>query len=353
MHRHIFTIAPPLLKWAKQSGRNDLPWQKNISPYRVWLSEIMLQQTQVNTVIPYFEKFIFRYPSIETLANSSLEEIFQLWSGLGYYARARNLHKTAHLIWHEYAGNFPNTLEELVKLPGIGRSTAGAILSIAFKISTPILDGNVKRVLARFYSVYGAINHAKTIDTLWDLATQNTPEKNGDQYTQAIMDLGATICIRKKPKCDVCPISNNCRAFLNGTVHEFPQKIEKSRLPSKEKIFLVLTDQNNQILLERRPLQGIWGGLWSLPECNTDDEIKLFCQTNNLIILKSSQGTPFKHTFSHFYLNILPTYVEIKRQYQVRENANFRWCSLDKAIEIGLATPIKKLLSKPYSSVSS
>ncbi len=248
-----------ILTWFDQHGRKDLPWQKDISPYRVWLSEIMLQQTQVTTVIPYFNAFIEKFPDINTLANAPLDEVLHLWSGLGYYARARNLHKTAQLIAE--LGYFPDSLEALNKLPGIGLSTAGAILSIAFNKSHPILDGNVKRVLTRFKAVSGWSGDSGVNKQLWAISAQLTPKQRVADYTQAIMDLGATLCTRNKPKCDACPIKSFCIAKLTDTVALFPAPKPTKFIPTKKLTLLLLRNIDHSILLEKRPPTGIWGGL--------------------------------------------------------------------------------------------
>ena len=218
------SLSSSLLKWFKIHGRHDLPWQKNLSPYRVWVSEIMLQQTQVKTVIPYYKRFMERFPQINDLSSANIDQVLYLWTGLGYYARARNLHKTARIITSQYDSQFPDTVEDLEKLPGIGRSTAGAILALSLNKRAPILDGNVKRVLTRFYSIPGWPEQTKTKNQLWAIAEKNTPRKNFAQYTQAIMDLGATGCKRSKPDCCRCPVEHTCNAYTLNKVEDYPSK---------------------------------------------------------------------------------------------------------------------------------
>ncbi|HEV2613549.1 MAG TPA: A/G-specific adenine glycosylase [Gammaproteobacteria bacterium] len=318
-----------ILKWFSKHGRKDLPWQKDISPYRVWISEIMLQQTQVNTVIPYYEKFMKRFPDVKSLAKAHEDQVLHLWTGLGYYARARNLHKAAKIIMTEFNHQFPNTLETLQLLPGIGRSTAGAILSIAFQKPAPILDGNVKRVLSRFL----AINN---IDMLWTHAEAYTPKKNPHQYAQAMMDLGAMICTRTKPKCELCPLEKHCEASLTDRIGEFPGKKATKTLPIKQVVLLVLKNKQGEVLLEKRPSTGIWGGLWSLPEF--PDEQAIIKQYKGLKRLKKLAS--FRHTFSHYHLDITPIEGQIGRIFDEKGV----WFDPEKPSKLGLSAPVKKIL---------
>lgn len=257
-----------VLRWYKKHGRHDLPWQKDINAYRVWVSEIMLQQTQVNTVIPYYERFMQTFPTVRDLAQADIDEVLHLWTGLGYYARARNLHKSARIIHTDHNNRFPDDLESIVALPGIGRSTAGAILSLALNQVAPILDGNVKRVLARYHRVEGWPGNKKTEQKLWQLAESVTPDKEFAAYTQAIMDLGATVCTRSNPLCDQCPVNNGCEARETGTQEQYPGKKPKKTLPVKQTIFTIIENDKGEVLLEKRLPQGIWGGLWSFPNVN-------------------------------------------------------------------------------------
>lgn len=331
-----------ILKWFAQSGRKDLPWQKSISAYRVWVSEIMLQQTQVKTVIPYFERFMQRFPDVVTLANSSEDEVLHHWTGLGYYARARNLHKAANIITRQYHGQFPTAFDDIVALPGIGRSTAGAICAIAYQQPYAILDGNVKRVLARYKTVAGWPGKTEVHDKLWQIAEHFTPKKNIADYTQAMMDLGAMVCTRSKPQCDACPLQQSCLAHAEQTQSLYPGKKPKKTLPVKSTIMLLIQNQNGELLLEKRPPSGIWGGLWIFPQCKTEQDIAQWC-TLKQIKAKTHKNLPaFRHTFSHYHLDIQPILIQTNNVHQVMESGQLCWYNQQK--NIGLAAPVKKLL---------
>jgi len=340
-------IANKLLKWYDKQGRKDLPWRSDITPYRVWLSEIMLQQTQVATVIPYFENFIRHFPTLKKLAQAHEDDVLHCWSGLGYYSRARNLLKAAKIIAQNYQYQFPDDLEKLISLPGIGRSTAGAILAIVFKQQVPILDGNVKRVLTRFYAIEGWPEKSKIKEQLWDIAEKQTPKKRVDDYTQAIMDLGATLCTRRNPNCDQCPLLNNCKAHSLEIVNTLPTPKPKKVLPSKSTIMLMIYNSQQEILLIKRPPSGIWGGLWSLPECSLDTDINNYCQQQfGFNIEKIAELGQRQHTFSHFHLHIKPILLAYKENIKNRimEPQINIWYSPDSKTKLGLATPIRKLL---------
>lgn len=337
-------FSKTLLAWFDQNGRKNLPWQLNISPYRVWISEIMLQQTQVATVIPYYEKFIASFPDLNTLAMSPLDSVLHLWTGLGYYARARNIHKTANLIASNFEGIFPNDFTSLLSLPGIGRSTAGAILSIAFQKATPILDGNVKRVLTRYHGIEGFPGQKHTENKLWSLAAIHTPAKRCADYTQAIMDLGATICTRTKPNCLACPLKVNCVAYLEDKTQELPCPKKKPTLPIRNTQFLILQKQDGTVLLEKRPPVGIWGGLWSFPECNVEDITDYCVNKFGYAPHTMTKDKPFRHTFSHFHLDIMPIYLNgDTTSLRVMED-EYLWCSPTCLPKVGLAAPVKSLL---------
>lgn len=338
-------FANKVLAWFDDHGRKHLPWQHNITPYRVWLSEIMLQQTQVDTVIPYFEKFIASFPTVDKLASAPADEVLHLWTGLGYYARARNLHKCAQTIRNEYQGQFPNTVEELANLPGIGRSTAGAIASIAFGQPTAILDGNVKRVLARFHAVEGWPGNKQVESTLWEYAEAYTPQTRCADYSQAMMDLGATLCKRSAPNCHACPLIKNCEAHKLQKQTDFPGKKPKKTMPVKTVQMLLIKNPEGHILLEQRPQKGIWGGLWSLPELDS--------ATSSIDHIRLTYGEPkghktlsqFRHTFSHYHLDISPVLIEIPKQsLSVMESGKQLWYNPQQPQKLGLATPVKKLL---------
>ena len=258
-----------LLAWFDGHGRKDLPWQRNPTPYRVWVSEIMLQQTQVQTVIPYYERFMARFPDVSSLALADLDEVLHLWTGLGYYARGRNLHRAAIQI-RQSGGVFPSTREGLEALPGVGRSTAAAVLALAFGERAAILDGNVKRVLCRFHAVEGDIRRSSTVRELWEHAESHTPERRLADYTQAIMDLGATVCARRTPKCDSCPLAGRCKALAHGRAGEFPQRRRARAKPVRKARMYVIATPAGACLLERRSARGVWGGLWTPPQRGAD-----------------------------------------------------------------------------------
>jgi len=345
MHTKKFSQA--VLNWYSKHGRKDLPWQKKRTAYRVWLSEIMLQQTQVVTVIPYFEKFVKQFPDITALANAAEDDVLHLWSGLGYYARARNLHKTAKIIRDDYAGNFPENFEQVTALPGIGRSTAGAILAQALGQRHAILDGNVKRVLARFHAVEGWTGQAKTQDTLWQFAEQHTPDKHLADYTQAMMDLGATLCKRAKPDCKTCPLASDCQALKADRVTELPTPKPRKKLPVKRARLLVMLNADNQVLLEKRPPTGIWGGLWSLPEIDLDKDIEDYClQQWQFKVAHIEDAESFRHTFSHYHFEITPCQMKVNNPDQyVMEAGRIVWYNTSQKDRRGLAAPIKIILN--------
>ncbi|MEI7796921.1 MAG: A/G-specific adenine glycosylase [Methylococcaceae bacterium] len=333
-----FDFSDALLAWFDTHGRKDLPWQQDKSPYRVWLSEIMLQQTQVATVIPYFQAFITKFPTVETLAAAPLDDVLLRWAGLGYYARARNLHHAAQTIIQ--LGYFPNTLPELLALSGIGKSTAGAILSIAFQKSQPILDGNVKRVLTRFYAVSGWTGLREVETKLWALSEKITPSERCDDYTQAIMDLGATLCTRSKPRCGDCPMSTNCAAFLTQTVALYPSSKPPKKSPIKQTLFLVIRNEQQQLWLEQRPTKGIWGGLWSLPEVATLEDAQLWCHERNLTIQNHNFSPTQRHTFSHYHLDFTPLLMDVNSM----DNSNFH--TRQQWQNRALPAPINTLLTQ-------
>ena len=332
-----------LLAWFDIYGRKDLPWQQNITPYRVWLSEIMLQQTQVSTVIPYFNAFIARFPDIDSLAQTPLDEVLHYWSGLGYYARARNLHKTAQIIYRQQ--RFPDTLAELMALAGIGQSTAGAILSIAFNSSHPILDGNVKRVLTRYKGIAGWAGQAEIAQQLWAVSAELTPIQRCADYTQAMMDLGATLCTRSKPLCLACPLASHCVAYKTGTTAILPTPKPRKTLPVKQVIFLLLQNNQQQICLEKRPPTGIWGGLWSLPEFDSIESAQNFCLVQNISIQHQQILSTERHTFSHYHLDYTPLVIQTESPTNfVMEAERTVWYNGEQINKLGLAAPIKHLL---------
>jgi len=294
-----------VLDWFDEHGRKHLPWQQAKTPYKVWVSEIMLQQTQVATVIPYFEKFMTRFPDLRSLADAPEDDVLAHWSGLGYYARARNLHKCAKLSIREHGGRLPEDIELLVQMPGIGRSTAGAILSLALDQSHAILDGNVKRVLARYHSVEGWPARSAVLNRLWDYSIRHTPAKRTANFNQAMMDLGATVCTRSRPACERCPLASGCVALASDKVHLYPGKKPKKVIPVKSTVMLKLSNPKGDVLLQKRPPAGIWGGLWSLPELGCVMELQPWLDAAGLTAIDSPFSVArFRHTFSHYHLDI-------------------------------------------------
>ncbi len=339
-----------ILTWFERHGRHDLPWQINRTPYRVWVSEIMLQQTQVSTVIPYYLRFMERFATVQDLAAADTDQVLHLWTGLGYYARARNLHKAARAIVKNYAGIFPQSVESLIELPGIGRSTAGAIAVISMNIRAAILDGNVKRVLTRYYAIEGWPEKAAVKKELWNIAESVTPRKQVDDYTQAIMDLGATICTRSSPSCAVCPLQVDCSAYKENRIPEFPGKKAKKVLPVKSTAMFILQNETNEVLLEKRPATGIWGSLYSLPESADARMPPGIGQstTHKKNKFKRLETLPtIRHSFSHYHLDITPVLVLANSKLnEVAETDRWLWYPLDHSMEVGLAAPVKKLLSQ-------
>lgn len=342
------SFSDRILHWYDQHGRKHLPWQQAITPYRVWVSEIMLQQTQVSTVIPYFERFMAALPTIDDLASAKEDTVLHLWTGLGYYSRARNLHKAAKIVNQQYGNIFPDDIETLSSLPGIGRSTAGAVRSLAFKKPAAILDGNVKRVLARYFAIEGWPGKSQVLKQLWEKAETLKPEIRVDHYSQAMMDLGATLCTRSNPKCQLCPLAEDCQANKMATQTEFPGKKPKKALPRKSTIMLIIEDDRQQVLLEKQPNTGIWGGLWAFPQCQNDDDITATLQAAIEVCHHRRQNLPsFRHTFSHFHLEVTPIHLKFDKPIAngVGE-ARQLWYNMQQPDPVGLPAPIKKLISQ-------
>jgi A/G-specific adenine glycosylase len=338
-----------VLNWFDIHGRKSLPWQFNKTPYRVWISEIMLQQTQVSTVIPYFLRFMETFPDVETLSCASEDAVLHLWTGLGYYSRARNLHKSAKEIVSRFRGIFPSDLEALESLPGIGRSTAGAILAIAFEKNTPILDGNVKRVLVRLHGIDVWPGEKNALDKLWCFAEKFTPSERCGDYTQAMMDLGATVCVRGVPKCGECPLQNYCMAYQQGNAANLPKKKPSLKIPTRAVTLLVIKNSHQHVLLEKRSAKGVWRGLWSMPEMPANSsavEIKTLCQQRFQYRVKDIKfGAEFRHTFSHYHLNITPAFISIADSSgKVMEADQQIWYNLEQPNNVGLPAPVKNLL---------
>lgn len=336
-----------LLAWYDVHGRKDLPWQQNPTPYEVWLSEIMLQQTQVSTVIPYYLRFTEQFPTVSDLANAVVDDVLSLWTGLGYYARARNLHKAAKYIVEHHDAKLPDNLEQLMALPGIGRSTAGAIMTLGFHQNYPILDGNVKRVLTRFFAIEGWPSKKEIENRLWQEAEQLLPDKRIANYIQAQMDLGATLCTRSKPRCNDCPLQMDCRAYAQGNPSKFPTPKPKKTIPTQSTNWIIVLNDENEVLLTKRPATGIWGGLWTFPEIIDAATISDYCSTYlSLSADAISELTPFQHVFSHFKLNIQPFVISTKHVSKVvNENNTFNWYKIDDALTLGLPAPVKTVLT--------
>lgn len=343
------------LEWFDRYGRTHLPWQQQKSPYRVWVSEIMLQQTQVATVIDYYQRFMARFPDVHALAAAEQDEVLHFWTGLGYYARARNLHKAAQRVVDEFGGEFPtHSVEALASLPGIGRSTAGAIISIATGQRAAILDGNVKRVLARLHAVEGWPGKPQVERTLWTLAGRYTPERRVADYTQAMMDLGATLCTRRKPSCLLCPFEDVCAAHARGEEQRFPESKPKKALPTRTTYMLLLYDAEGQVLLEQRPPAGLWGGLWGLPQLDDLEALQGWLDSHAPQALMETPWSGFSHTFSHFRLDITPCPARLPAggdQVAARvSEGGLLWYNPAQPASVGLAAPIRTLLDKLAST---
>lgn len=382
-------FADAVIDWHAAHGRHDLPWQSDPSPYRVWVSEIMLQQTRVGTVIPYFQRFMARFPDIESLARAEIDQVLHLWTGLGYYARARNLHKAARTIMREHGGRLPPTVEELERLSGIGRSTAGAIVCLGHGRPAPILDGNVKRVLARCFAVEGYPGTSKTGAELWALAERLLPENTAENqpggqssgergraaaYTQGMMDLGATLCARANPDCPRCPLRRRCLARQRGEIDRHPGKRAAKALPVRSVAMFILQNGDGRVLLEKRPPHGVWGSLYSLPQVDlpqSQSRAKMSASpaSGAARSVGKSEALPLppppaqtmglryrdeppvelpgiKHSFTHFQLDIVPVLYRVdSADTAVAESGRWLWYAIDNPAEVGLAAPIRKLLA--------
>lgn len=330
-----------IIQWQKQYGRHDLPWQNTVDPYAIWVSEIMLQQTQVTAVIGYYAKFMQRFPTMGILAAATQEEVLQHWSGLGYYSRARNLHAAAQKIMQDFGGIFPSGFEDIQSLSGIGRSTAAAISTFALNLPQPILDGNVKRVFARHFNIDGYTGAPKVAQQLWKIAERENPANLTTEaiaYTQGLMDLGATLCTRTKPRCTICPVNHSCEALALDLVKNLPTPKPRKSVPEKSINMLVLIRQNpvtleNTVMLEKRPPSGIWGGLWSLPEI-----------VDATILQNATALNTLTHTFTHFKLHITPQLIHVDRLMPQVNEAVKIWLPIDEAITAAIPTPIRTIL---------
>jgi len=343
------TLATRLLGWFDQHGRKDLPWQQALDDgrrdaYRVWLSEVMLQQTQVATVIGYFERFVGALPTLRDLADADEDTVLALWSGLGYYRRARFLHQAAQICVERHDGELPRDFDALCALPGIGRSTAGAILAQAHGLRFAILDGNVKRVLTRYHGIHGHPGESAVEKQLWLHAETHTPTSRVADYTQAIMDLGATLCVRTRPRCEDCPLAGDCTAYRDDLTALLPSRKPGKSIPTRATVMLILRDAQGRVLLERRGPQGVWSGLWSLPEA-ADPNAAWRTAQQHAQVDDAQTLTPFTHVFSHYRLNIEPLLFDrATAQRGIADNPQLRWCSSTELAALGLPAPVRTLL---------
>jgi len=340
-------FAACLVAWHENHGRHDLPWQHQRTAYRVWVSEIMLQQTQVATVIPFYERFMHRFPDVGALAAAPVDEVLHLWSGLGYYARARNLHRAAVCITQEHGGSFPREFEAVARLPGIGRSTAGAILALSLGERFPILDGNVRRVLSRYFGVAGSPSDRAIQQKLWELSDECTPTKDVDTYTQAVMDLGATVCVRRNPSCATCPLAATCVARGSGRQHELPSPKPPRTRRLRQVFMLAAVREDGGVLLERRPETGVWGGLWCLPEFASATEAAEYARRS--LPGASARPTPLaqvEHAFTHFDLVITPLLAHCSGSAQMASSGQTQWYRAREPAKVGLPAPIRLLLDE-------
>jgi A/G-specific adenine glycosylase len=347
------SFADALIDWQKQHGRHQLPWQGTRDAYRIWLSEIMLQQTQVATVIPYYARFLDSFPDVAALAAAPTETVMAHWSGLGYYTRARNLHRCAQQVVSNHAGRFPSDPETLASLPGIGKSTAAAIAAFAFGARAAILDGNVKRVFCRVFGVEGFPGQAAVEKNLWQRAEAMLPAREIEAYTQGLMDLGATLCTRTRPACDRCPMQSRCIAHASGRTAELPAPKPKKAIPEKSTVMLVVMHEG-EILMEQRPPEGIWGGLLSLPELNRlssensdvdlDEQLALalssFGDIDEIMMLSS-----FVHGFTHYRLSVMPVQVTLRQRHVMAAQSDYQWRALAQISDAALPSPVRKLLA--------
>lgn len=338
-------FAARVIAWQKRHGRHNLPWQNTRNAYRIWLSEVMLQQTQVTTVIPYYRRFLQRFPSLAALAQAQLEDVLELWSGLGYYSRARNLHRAAQTVAAQHAGRFPRDFNAVLALPGVGRSTAAAICVFAHGGRHAILDGNVKRLFARYFGIAGYPGVAKVQACLWNKADQVLPRREVEAYTQGLMDLGATVCIRGKPQCDKCPLKRTCVAYTDDRIAMLPEPRPRKALPQRRTRMLVLLHAG-QVLLEKRPASGIWGGLWSLPEADPNADIAVLCAQRFGAEIAAQISLPVVvHGFTHFKLDIEPSKIAVVRVTPRATAPGVMWLLLHDALGAAIPAPVRRILA--------
>ncbi|HXC37574.1 MAG TPA: A/G-specific adenine glycosylase [Burkholderiales bacterium] len=337
-------FAADLVAWQRQHGRHDLPWQNTGDAYRIWLSEVMLQQTQVATVMPYYARFLERFPDVASLAAADLDEVLRLWSGLGYYSRARNLHAAAKAVMTEHEGRFPDTREALETLPGVGRSTAAAISAFAYGRREAILDGNVKRVLARCFAVAGYPGDKPVMDRLWSLAESLLPDEGIEAYTQGLMDIGATVCLRK-PECQRCPLRDHCKAYQHGNANDYPASRPKKEVRIRAVSMLVLMNEG-KVLLARRPPTGVWANLWCFPELSEGSGMEAYCRDALGVELASTRALPpLRHVLTHFTMDISPTLGEVDKVLPGAASTDAQWVPLGEVNDWALPAPVRTLLS--------
>ncbi|MFO1205532.1 MAG: A/G-specific adenine glycosylase [Burkholderiales bacterium] len=338
-------FASRIVAWQRTHGRHDLPWQGTRDPYRIWLSEVMLQQTQVATVIPYYQRFVARFRDVHALAQASLDEVLALWSGLGYYSRARNLHRAARLIVEAHGGEFPRSHDEVLRLPGVGRSTAAAILAFSHGERRAILDGNVKRVLARAFAVRGYPGEPRVASELWRIAEALLPDEDIEPYTQGLMDLGASVCTRAKPRCMLCPVATECAAHVQGREDAYPEPRPVRRLPERETMVVVYIEEG-AVMLERRPPTGVWGGLWALPEAAVDADPERLCHARfGVAPMRIERLGVIRHAFTHFKLTMHPVAVWLSGAAPRAQESDAMWLLPEQAGKVGLPAPLKPLLA--------
>ncbi len=339
------SFAARLIAWHQHHGRHDLPWQNTREPYLIWVSEIMLQQTQVATVIPYYQRFLERFPDVATLAAAPLDDVLRLWSGLGYYSRARNLHRAAQAVMSQHEGRFPQNYDHALQLPGIGRSTAAAICVFAYGARRAILDGNVKRVLARCFGIDGYPGDKRVEDKLWRQADALLPRKHIETYIQALMDLGAGVCTRRQPRCAVCPLNQDCVAHRDGVTHLLPAPKPKKVLPRKQTVMLVL-HRAGEVLLEKRPESGIWGGLWCFPELAHGGDIEQICvQRFGAHVTRLAALPVLEHGFTHFRLSITPQRLRVTGLTPGAAEPGYVWLTVEEAKTAAIPVPVKRILA--------
>jgi A/G-specific adenine glycosylase len=337
-------FARQVIAWQQEYGRHGLPWQNNRDPYAIWLSEVMLQQTQVSAVIPYYERFLERFPSCFALAAAPLDEVMRLWSGLGYYSRARNLHRAARIIVERYGGEFPRSCAAIAELPGVGRSTAAAIAAFAFGARHALLDGNVKRVLSRVFAIEGDGTQAARERSLWSLAERLLPANGIEGYSQGLMDLGATVCLRRGAKCTRCPLVGDCVAYRSGRVDELPMVRARKALPQRDTVMLLL-QHNGAVLLEKRPPSGIWGALWSLPELAPQENPLTICRERFGVNSATLTELPsIDHGFTHFRLRIRPVRIDVSDLHRAVSEPGRMWVPLAEAFGAALPVPVRRIL---------